>query len=131
MATATVTKAKVFENSSAVLLARVVGQDGNPIVTADVDAMTLYIFDGETPINGTGGVELDVDATDSIISDSLVTDDPRWDVDEDGFNVEIPIDGENFPDGNKTYRVEVKVEPVDGGAFYLVWDVTTIEIQAE
>jgi hypothetical protein len=110
----------VFKNGSAVLLARVVGADGSPLIISDVSAaqysvglLDLHDPDSFAAIEGHAEVELDV-AT--LIFDSLQNDD-TWDVDDTGYNFKHVLDVADhpaFPEAGRLYRVEFRLTPASG-----------------
>jgi hypothetical protein len=129
-----ITKASVIENSAALLLARVIGADGNPVQQADINAITLKVFDAGgvlvTPSGGGGGyTSTPLDPAD-VILDTPATNEALWPYD-DGYNFIVQLDGSYWPVGGVTYQAEVKVEPVDGEAYYLLYWLTTTNIYSE
>jgi hypothetical protein len=110
----------VFKNGSAILLARVVGADGTPVVQSDVASAqyTAYLLDENDPdaataVTGHTGVSVDVA---SLIYDSLQNDD-LWDVDEVGYNFKHVLDvcaNQVFTTAGRSYRVVFELTPASG-----------------
>jgi hypothetical protein len=131
---ALITKASVIENSAALLLARVIGADGDPIQQADVSALKLKVFDPDgvliTPTGGGGGYTGTTLLPADVILDTPGTNEVLWPYD-DGYNFIAQLDGSYWPEGGKTYQAEVKVTPVSGDAYYLLFALTTTNIYSE
>lgn len=118
-------KGIIIENSAVTLLAQIVDAEGDFIQRADVAAIGCKVFDdsGELVASPTINVA-------DAIHDTLQTD-RRWGIDDTGYNLAAGLSGSNFPTGNTTYRVEIKITPVDGDAFYLVFDLRAVNIYSE
>jgi len=109
-----------FKQGSAVLLARVVGWDGQPIKQADINTAkyTVYLVDPNnpdslTPVEGHEDVSMDVSG---LIYDTLQTDD-LWDVDDTGYNFKHVVDvssNQAFPTAGRSYQVRFELMPVSG-----------------
>lgn len=95
-----------------VLRYRVVKDDETVITQADVDSIAIYVYEVESG-------ETVIDAESLSVSDSIFDELQSWDKDSVGYNVKINVAGSYLPGGGKTYRVEVKVTPTVGEAFYL------------
>lgn len=108
-----------WEDTPATFLARVEGVAGDPITQAGLSGITYAVTDmagdGSTQVT-TGTVTV---AT--AISDSLVTGDSRWTRDETGYNFVATLPAAAFPNGNRTYRVELKFTETSGNVFPLVF----------
>lgn len=92
---------------------QVFGNDTTYLTAGDVSAMSLFVYDTDTTLATTpsGGV--------SLSPSNCITTLQPWGQDGIGYNVAVSVDGSYLPLGNKIYRVEVKVTPVNGEAFYL------------
>lgn len=132
-------KATVIENSGFVLLGRLAGIDGQPLVQADIDAIEVrsYIHSGQqkgTLVIPTGAPEpytgTDLDPVD-VLFDELQTDDPRWTEDEEGYNFLYVVDGSFVPEGDITYQVEVKVTPVSGPSTIGLWQLKATNVYTQ
>lgn len=110
----------VFKQGTVMLLARIVGADNEPIVAADIDAISYSIFaldpclpNSLTSVDGHDDVALDAE---DVISDTLVVSD-MWTVDETGHNFSHTIDiseDEAFPTAGLDYQVRYELQPVEG-----------------
>lgn len=60
-----------------------------------------------------------------VLFDDLVTDDPRWEQDSDGYNFRLLIPAAAIPDVGK-YKVEVEFTPVSGPEIVGLWAVETL-----
>lgn len=125
MASATINKARVIENSGAVLLARVVKDSGAAIVQADITSITAKVFSAD---DGTQ-ISTPTLTVAGCVYDTLQTD-ARWSADSIGYNVAISLSGDNWPDAGN-YRIEIKFTPASGNPFYVVWDVLALNIFSE
>lgn len=79
---------------------------GTPYALADVQSLTLYVYDLSTGLatTPTGGVAL-------TVANCLVT--------GQAYNMVVTVQGVYFPQANRTYRVEVRLTPTSGTAFVL------------
>ncbi len=110
----------VFQNGTATLLARVVGNDGAPIVQADaatIDCSICLLDDDDPdfrqPLEGHENVELDPAA---VVSNQLVVD-SLWTIDAVGYNFRHEPDvslSPAFPWAGKKYLVEYRLTPPAG-----------------
>jgi len=108
----------VFKNGTAVLMARIVDEDGQPLAREDILALSYTVHeldaqhpDTQTPIAGHQNQPLDVD---SVVFDTLQLD-PLWDVDAVGYNFKHVLDASinaAFPTAGLFYRVEHSITPV-------------------
>jgi hypothetical protein len=88
--------------------------DNGLLVRADVSSMKLYVWETETLTEKTaaGGETLTVNL---CVFDTA----QAWDKDGIGYNIRIPVSGAYLADAGKTYRIEVKITPASGDAYYL------------
>lgn len=123
---ATITKAVVFEDSGATLLARVLGNAGTPITQASLTSISYKVFDlnAADPTAATQTGTLTISA---VVFDTLQTD-PRWTVDDEGFNFAYAAPASWFSESTHTYRIEYKFTPASGEAFWTVFTLTTVGI---
>ena len=101
-----------YKNGSAILLARVVGSDGSPIVQSTITAAVYTISpvdpdhpDADTPIDGHENVEV---VPSALIHNTLQLDDLWGDLDEVGYNFRHEIDiseAAAFPTRGEQYRI--------------------------
>jgi hypothetical protein len=110
----------VFQDASAVLLARVVGSSGTPLAPSSIQSAEYTIFElDETdesvaqPVLGHTQQSLTVN---SLLSSSLQHD-SLWDVDAQGYNFRHELDAtahSPFPHAGLFYRVVYKLTPTSG-----------------
>ncbi|MDD4268763.1 MAG: hypothetical protein PHN77_11075 [Thermoguttaceae bacterium] len=120
MASAAEIRGTVFRKGSAVLLARVVGADGNLLAPLDLASAeyTIYALDqgdpeAETPISGHAAVAVPIAA---LISPTLKTD-ALWEVDTTGYNFRHELDvsaDPAFPEAVRHYRIVFELHPYQG-----------------
>ena len=134
-----VTKAKVIENSAVILTAKVKDPvTGTMLIPADVTSMLLRVY--EVPTSGTPTLIVPAGESEPYTGTALTVADvvldppdtgPLANGDAEGINVRLALDGSHLPDGDKTYRAEVKVTPAAGDAFYLLWELKTLAVHSE
>jgi len=110
----------VFKNGAAVLLARVVGDDGSAVVQADISsgAYSVYLLsdaqaDQRTAVSGHQDVALVIA---DVIFDAMQTD-SIWTVDATGYNFRLALDvsaNQAFAVAGRRYLVEVRLTPASG-----------------
>src|SRR4051794_27635729 len=107
-------KVNVIANSGATLLARVRRSDGANMVAADVSTFVVKVYDASGNLTATlaNGAH--------TVYSSLQTD-TRWVKDTTGYNVSIDVPGSSWTTA-QIYRVEAKITPTTGNAFFLLWD---------
>ncbi len=110
---------RVFYNSSATLLARVVKYDGTYVTQSALSSASYTI--NEVGTNGTNGDAVTGHSNVSVpvsnlIYDTLQTDD-TWTVDSTGYNFRHVLDISSnlaFPTAGTTYRVTFTLTPTSG-----------------
>lgn len=116
----TITKATVIVGSSAILLARIIGLDGTPITSDDIDTIDVdvYSLDPKEQIGDT----LHPDKTTAITD---LTTGPVWIVDPTGYDFSYLMSGDSWPITG-VYSVVATFYPTDGDqyAFKHIWQVT-------
>lgn len=106
----------VYEDAGALLLARVLDWDGNLLTQAAVTSITYKCFDLTTGAEtGTGTLNK---AT--VIYDTAQTG-GNWPY-TDGYNFRHMLAATCLPTGGHSYRVEVKITPASGEAFWIVYE---------
>ena len=111
---------EAFKNGTVTLLARVVGEDADPITTADVNSIqySIYLLDDQNPDDRTA-VEGHADVTLTIadvVFDSLQTD-SIWTADATGYNFRHTPDisaNQAFAVAGRRYLVEYRIAPALG-----------------
>ena len=111
----------VFEDGTAVMMARVVGMDNAAIQQADVSAAECKAY--RTNIQPVFGEDSDNDPVEtydsgaltvsSIVYDTLQTSDARWTKDSTGYNLLLVIPATAFPLGDEHYTIECKLTLTD------------------
>jgi len=109
-----------FKNGPVTLLARIVGQNGENVVQADLSAIryTVYLLDDQNPDNrmavaGHTGVLLTVAG---VVFNALQTD-ALWTVDDTGYNFCHVLDVSAHPAfavAGRRYLVEYQLTPAAG-----------------
>lgn len=109
-----------MKNGSITLLARIVGQEGENVVRADIAAIqyTVFLLDDQNPDSRTAATNhTDVTlAVASVIFDTLQTD-PMWTIDETGYNFRHTLDvsaHQAFAIAGRRYLVEYQLTPTAG-----------------
>ncbi len=109
-----------FKNGSATLLARIVGNDAEPVTIADVNSIqySIYLLDDQNPDLRTA-VEGHEDAAltvADVLFDSLQTD-SLWTADATGYNFRHTPDVSSHPAfaiAGRRYLVEYRLTPATG-----------------
>jgi len=122
MAQAKVIQARVIESSAAVLMARIVKDDGSAIVQADVSSITCNVYDENKNLIASPSLTVAGNVTNTLVKNAA------WQADSTGFNFSAKLAGTNWPVGGETYRVEVKFTPTSGNSFFALWDLQAIEV---
>ncbi len=110
----------VFKNGSAILLARVVGADGEAITRNTLAAIryTVYLLDDQDPDQQTaldGHVAISLSVAEAIY-DTMQTD-AIWTRDSIGYNFKHVLDvsaHQAFPIAGRSYRVVYELSPTSG-----------------
>lgn len=110
----------VYNKGSAVLMARVVNSQAQPITRAVVSSISYTVFEvpesgfGE-PIAVTGHQSVPIQTTDAVF-DTLQSND-AWTIDSVGYNFRHEVDvssAEAFPNSGVCYLVRYEIVPVQG-----------------
>ncbi len=122
----------VFKGGTATLLARIVGNGGEPVVQADIARITYSIYllddddaDRRDAVAGHDGVSLDVAA---VVFNQLQVD-PLWTVDTVGYNFRHVPDvsaAAAFPTAGRQYLVEYRLDPAAGAVIVARFRVNAI-----
>lgn len=104
----------VFEDSSAWLLARVVGMANTNITQASIASITLRVYSRapeSTAVDDPAVVASRTLVKADVVFDSLQTD-SGWDVTKDpdglGFNLKVEVLATDIPQGSEKYRFELR-----------------------
>ena len=128
MANAAITHSIIWEGGDACLMARVTLNGAN-VTQDDLASIARKIFDldGATPSTA---VDEAVSTIASVVFNTLQTD-ARWSEDETGYNFRDTIGGAEFPEPNRTYRVEYKLVGAAGEIAWLVFELETLGVYSE
>jgi hypothetical protein len=112
---AKIVSATVWEDATAVMLARLLGADGDEVVQADISSIACKVFDSS-------GVQIVAPSivVSSVIYETLQTG-SEWTVDSLGYNFRHALPTTAFPTGGETYIVEYVFTAADGSVFPVVY----------
>lgn len=116
MPSPTVYKAVVWQNGVAALLARVENINGTGIQQSNLTSIILTSRDKADGMTLIYTVTLTISA---VIFNTLQTTDPRWDVDEIGYNFLYVVSGAAFPNP-RVYHLNIQGVFSDGSTYPLV-----------
>ena len=122
MAEATLTSKRIWEDTGATFLARILGDDGAAIVQADFGSISYAVFEEDA----TAAVVSGSLTVSDVVFDTYQTD-ARWTVDSTGYNFRHTVAASVFSTGNAAYRIEYKFEPTGDEPFYAVLQAITVE----
>ncbi len=121
-----------FRDGSVTLLARVVGQSGQPIVQADIASAqySVYVLDdqdanGRTAVAGHTDVALSVA---DLVFNTLQTD-ALWTVDSVGYNLRHVLDVSDepaFATAGRRFLVELRLSPTSGQVILVRFRINVI-----
>lgn len=118
------TKSTIYEDQSAVLLARLVNADGDYITQSTISSIAYQVFDlgaaGAQSSTGTFVVA-------STVFNSLQTG-MEWSRDDTGYNFKATVPASAFPTARRQYRVEVAFTPSSGDVFYAMFEIDVREV---
>lgn len=117
-----IVSASVWEDATAVMLARVVGSDADNVAQADISSIACKVFDAA----GTQIINPSITVS-SVIYDTLQTGD-EWTVDATGYNFRHALPTTAFPTGGAIYTVEYVFTATDGSVFPVVYRVTALNL---
>ena len=120
MPVAVLTTQFVWEDASAVLMARIRGNDGLNITQSNVTSIAVSVFDRNDKANASSTAAPSVAST---VFDTLQTSDPRWTTDATGYNFKYEMPA-SFLFGETIYRVEIVFTPTSGDVFPLVYELS-------
>lgn len=104
----TINKATIWEDTGAVLMARIHNYDDTYIMQADLSSITYSIFNTNLDPTDAGYTVVDESGLtiSSVIFDTLQTDN-GWSPDTTGYNFKMTIGDDVFTTGNTNYLVEI------------------------
>ena len=111
----------IFEDSGAVLMRHIVGNDRVAIQQADITSATRNVYDRQTLVLGPTTLTVA-----DVVFDTIQTD-ARWTNTEEatGYNFRDDVPATAFPTGDRVYRVEWSFVPASGENFKALYDVHT------
>lgn len=121
---ATPLRGVAYKDSGVILMARVVGYEGQPINQASIASITLTVVDEKT---GEAQDPITLDVSD-VVFDTLQTGAP-WDKDADGYNFRYDSLAAQRPEGGRTYRFAFQFAPVSGEPFWVVFRIETKDLE--
>lgn len=121
---ARVYKQTVQQKGGGVVIARVNGAAGVPLVQADFGTINAAAFNWTTddPIGSV--IPL---TPETVILDALVTGDVRWKQDSDGYNFLWSVPAVMFPAGIARVRLEIVFSPTASENIVLVYDLKALK----
>lgn len=118
------TSVSIYEDSSVVLMARILHTDRNPIQQADFGSITIKAYDLADTSTTTYAATLVVA---DVIFDTLQTD-ARWTKDSTGYNFRTIAPPTAFPNGDSTYSVEVKITDSVSAVGFFTYTINTTDL---
>lgn len=114
----------IFEDSGVVLMGLFKGgDDGEAVQQADISSIAYSVWD-ITDTSSPSETATGTLTVANVIYDTLQTD-SRWSKGGDGYNFLWEAPSTLFPDGSKTYRLEIKFTPSAGEPFHGVYEIQT------
>jgi hypothetical protein len=127
----TPTRATIYEDTAITCMARIMGDDAAPIVTADVTSITLKTFlNYGTTATTTTVIESFTNIIFDTLQGSVAVPDARWTKDTTGYNFRYQIPESVFDTGDSTYRCEFLFDLTDGSQpdLFVIFSVDTVEV---
>lgn len=115
-----------FEGTDTTPLARLVAPSGEYPVEADIDSISIRVFNLSTrdETYSNSGSEPGYEFFDTLQTDRGWT----TDVDVTGYNLAISLPVEAIPDGSALYQCEAVITLLDGKVIVAAWKIDTIEL---
>lgn len=107
----------IAEGNTVVLLARFENDDGTALIRAEISSVSIKCYDLGDPANT---VTSATPAVADVFFDTLSTG-LDWDVDTEGWNFKYKCPSTFFPQGGRTYKVEVTVTEASGDLASQIW----------
>lgn len=114
----------VWEDSSLVVMARVLGGLGANITQAYLSSVTCRVYTSSGTLVASPAVTIASSVYDAL---QETEDDPRWTLDTTGYNFSFTVPASAFPSPGM-YRVEFKFTPASGDAFYVVCRINVLNL---
>lgn len=118
MAKAQVIAAAFIEDSGWTALARLELPNGNLATQAAISAIAYQVFRGSTQ-TASGSITIANAVFDALQGASYA--DARWQIDALGYNFRFEFPATAFDQPSADFRVEVKITPVSGEPFHVLW----------
>lgn len=112
----------VYEDSAATLLDRIQDDSGHHYASSEIISVVVESFDLMTDAHVKTTTH---DPATTIVS---LTTAGGWSEDDIGYNARLPLSGEHWPNGGRTYRVEATYTPVDGDPFISLYELQCVEV---
>jgi len=117
-----------YEDTGVTLMARITDTDGNNLTQSDVSSIELKVIklsDGTTVT--TVALTVSVVIFDTLQTTALL---PAWSLDSTGANFVYKTLDAHLPDGEETYRFQVRITPASGATIQIAYDVPTVQTYA-
>jgi hypothetical protein len=106
---ADIIETKGFMGNDLFLMDRVLMLSGLPILQADIQQITCTVYDETDTVIANPPVDIA-----QSVSDTYISNDPRWTKDKIGYNFSFAVPGASFPQGEQTYTVVFAFTPYTG-----------------
>ena len=100
------------QNGQITVLGRIRGADGSLVQQSSIQSVQIRVYDKSTESK----THESTPTVSNVVFDSLQNDD-RWN-DSEGYNFRSEVPASAFPDGDTTYRIQVKFTASDGAIFW-------------
>ena len=121
---AIIKQANVYEDGSAQVMARVLGNDASAVTQSSISSGTYTVHDYYLNTEVTSSTSLTIA---SVIFDTLQTD-ARWSADSTGYNFRFTVPAASLPSANTVYLVHAVLVPSSGENIPVHWKLTTMEV---
>ncbi|MFB3432004.1 MAG: hypothetical protein ABL309_13890 [Phycisphaerales bacterium] len=121
-------RGRVTRGMNALLLARLVNPDGEPVVAASFQAnATVRVWNVTAAADPTDPDEEIVVPVSSVLTDTLQTG-GAWPDDGQGYNLRYELDGDVLDTGGQQYRVEFELTGIDLSRVFAVFILDTVPV---
>lgn len=110
--------AQFIEDSGWTALARLELPSGALATQAAISSITYTVHNGGTQTTN-GTISIATAVFDAL--QGVAYADARWDVDAIGYNFRFEFPATAFPSPGKDYQAEIKITPVSGEPFHVLW----------
>ena len=116
-----------FAKSGQTVMGRIYGHAGTAITQVSLSAVaytvTRVASDKSESVTGQGSLTIS-----DVVFDTLQDDDPRWEIDDTGYNFAALIPASCFQEGGQFHRIAIKFTPATGEVFYQLWTTRPTEV---